>query len=130
LIHSTSTPFIGVLARCRRTGNAEVWLITAPVSSPHRAAYTPEIEAAYQELLAATGCRHIDCRDWMADGWFNRFAPSERRGWHRVYSTILAGIPFKPLEGERGRVNAAVEASGACQRPDLLDMPRPNSVFS
>lgn len=59
-----------VLARCREL-DAEVWLITAPVSSPHRAAYTPEIEAAYQELLAATGCRHIDCRDWMADGWFN-----------------------------------------------------------
>lgn len=58
-----------LLANCRKHG-AEVWLVTPPLSAPHRGTFTPAIEANYQEVLAATNCRHIDCRDWMADGWF------------------------------------------------------------
>jgi hypothetical protein len=57
------------IARCRALG-CEVVLITPPLSSPHRVNYTPVIEEAYQGVLGATGCRHIDCRDWMADDHF------------------------------------------------------------
>ena len=59
-----------ILAICRDMG-AEVWLITPPLSAPHRGTFNPELEASYQEIIAATGCRHIDCRDWMPDGWFH-----------------------------------------------------------
>lgn len=59
-----------ILAVCRDMG-AEVWLITPPLSAPHRGTFNPELEASYQEIISATGCRHIDCRDWMADGWFH-----------------------------------------------------------
>lgn len=59
-----------ILAICRDMG-AEAWLITPPLSAPHRGTFNPELEASYQEIISATGCRHIDCRDWMADGWFH-----------------------------------------------------------
>ena len=59
-----------ILVTCRDMG-AEVWLITPPLSAPHRGTFNPELEASYQEIIAATGCRHIDCRDWMPDGWFH-----------------------------------------------------------
>ncbi|MFQ3592085.1 MAG: hypothetical protein SNJ82_02720 [Gemmataceae bacterium] len=58
-----------LIAKARRLG-AEVWLMTPPLSLAHRQHYTPEIESAYQALLAGTGCRHLDCRDWMEEEHF------------------------------------------------------------
>jgi len=58
-----------LIATARQLG-AEVWLMTPPLSTPHRQQYTAAIESAYQELLAGTGCRHLDCRDWMEDQYF------------------------------------------------------------
>jgi hypothetical protein len=58
-----------LLGKARRL-DAEVWLVTPPLSRPHREHYGPEIESAYRELLAKTGCRHVDCRDWMGDKHF------------------------------------------------------------
>lgn len=58
-----------MIARCRESG-IEPWLMTTPVSSPHRAIYDETIEAKYQQVLAAFDCRHIDSRDWIADAYF------------------------------------------------------------
>ena len=58
-----------LIAKAQALG-AEVWLVTPPLSSPHRALYTPAIESAYQAILERTGCRHVDCRDWMGDEHF------------------------------------------------------------
>jgi hypothetical protein len=57
------------VARCREFG-CEVILLIPPMCSTHRAGFTPEIDAAAREMMLATGCRHVDTRDWMADEFF------------------------------------------------------------
>lgn len=86
-----------LVATCREHG-AEVWLVTPPLSAPHRGTFTPAIEARYQEILAATLCRHIDCRDWMADGWFldsHHLGPEGGLAFTRRFSRegLLASAP-------------------------------------
>ncbi len=62
-----------VVNRCRANG-IHVLLVGVPVSLPHRSAYTPEIEAAYQAhmrgMVAAFGCRFVDYRDRIPDELF------------------------------------------------------------
>jgi hypothetical protein len=58
-----------LVERARQMG-AEVWLVTPPLSSPHRANYTPDIESTYEHIITQTNCLHLDCRDWMPDTAF------------------------------------------------------------
>ena len=62
-----------MLDRCRSAG-IRVVLLGMPTCSPHRAGYTPPIEADYdgyiQKLVAEYGCRYVDGRDWVPDAMF------------------------------------------------------------
>jgi hypothetical protein len=62
-----------MLGRCRDNG-IRVILLGIPTCSPHRAAYTPEIEAAYdgyiRKLMAEYDCLYVDGRAWVPDTLF------------------------------------------------------------
>lgn len=62
-----------MLGRCREAG-IKVILLGIPTCSPHRAAYTPEIEAAYdgyiRTLMAGYDCLYVDGRAWVPDTLF------------------------------------------------------------
>jgi hypothetical protein len=62
-----------VLARCKTEGIGVV-LLGIPACSAHRAAVTPDIDAAYRGYLdrvcRESGCRFVDARDWVADADF------------------------------------------------------------
>lgn len=62
-----------VLQRCDAIG-ARVLLVGVPVTSACRSTYTPEIDAAYRDLLAGVvrkhGCRFVDYRDRLPDSLF------------------------------------------------------------
>jgi hypothetical protein len=61
------------LGRCRAEGIGVV-LLGIPVTSAHRAEYTPEIRAAYGAYLdrvcRESGCRFVDASDWVPDRLF------------------------------------------------------------
>jgi hypothetical protein len=59
-----------VVATCRGRG-CEVWLLSPPYTALHRSAFTPDIDGPFHDALASLGCRHIDGRDWLADGYFS-----------------------------------------------------------
>jgi hypothetical protein len=62
-----------LLERCRSQGVA-VLLLGVPVSSPHRRAYTPEVDERYRdylrELTQRYGCTYSDWRDALPDEYF------------------------------------------------------------
>jgi hypothetical protein len=62
-----------ILTHCRRH-SIDVLLLGIPVSSRHRALYTPQIEADFQSYLRQVeqtwGCRYVDCRDQSPDWLF------------------------------------------------------------
>lgn len=105
-----------ILARCRAEG-IEVVLIGVPVSEPHRAQYTPAIEAAYrahlQGLCTRFGCRYVDYRAKVPDGLFmdNHHASPEGSVW---ISRLLAVDLVAPVwEGREPRgLDTASVASG------------------
>jgi hypothetical protein len=59
-----------VIATCRGRG-CEVWLLSPPYTALHRSAFTTDIDGPFHAAIASLGCRHLDGRDWLADGYFS-----------------------------------------------------------
>jgi len=92
--------------RCRAAG-AEVMLVTPPVTALLRGCYTPAIEQAYQallrELTAELGCRHVDCRDWLPDGFFSDVHHVTPQGGERFTRLFARRVLVPPARsGSRG----------------------------
>jgi hypothetical protein len=89
-----------MLARCRSAG-IKVILLGIPTCSPHRAGYTPAIEAAYDEfiqrLVTEYGCRYVDGRDWIPDALFRDTLHVDVDGGklftRRLAREVLKGLP-------------------------------------
>jgi hypothetical protein len=93
--------FKDMVRRCREAG-CEVVALSPPVSSLQRAAYTPEIEAAYRAVIDELGCRHVDCRGWMEDGYF----------YDSHHLTALGAVHFTRLLTQRVLAPARALAGG------------------
>jgi hypothetical protein len=88
-----------MLDRCRSAG-VRVVLLGVPTCSPHRAGYTPPIEAEYdayiQRLVVEYGCRYVDGRDWVPDAMFRDTLHVDVEGGKR-FTRRLAREVLKPL---------------------------------
>jgi hypothetical protein len=89
-----------MLGRCRDAG-IHVILLGIPTCSPHRAAYTPEIESAYdgfiQRLVGEYQCRYVDGRAWVPDTLFLDTLHVDADGGklftRRLAQEVLKGLP-------------------------------------
>jgi hypothetical protein len=87
-----------MLERCREHGIRPI-LVGVPVTQPHRAAYTPPIEAAFQMYVHAIvqrfGCSFVDYRAQVPDAFFSdnhHLLPDEGGLYfsHRLACEVLA----------------------------------------
>ena len=89
-----------MLGRCRAAG-VRVVLLGIPTCSPHRAEYTPPIEAAYdgyvRRVAAEYDCLYVDGRDWVPDTLFRDTLHVDVEGGklftRRLANEVLKGLP-------------------------------------
>ena len=104
--------------RCREHG-MDLVLFGVPVSSFHRQAYTPDVEAAFRaqmdRLTRAGGCRFVDCRDQVPDGLFRDVHHLLPEGG-RFFSRKLAHDVLAPVWHARHRPSPATLANQTVAR--------------
>lgn len=112
----TSARAFEAMVRLCRAHGAEPVLLAVPLTSAHRACYTPEIEASFQTYLrglcATYGCRFVDERASLPDHFFIDHHHGSKAG-KRVFSRRLSVEVLAPLCGstEDGALAASRSAS-------------------
>jgi hypothetical protein len=95
-----------IVTRCRQE-QIEVILVGAPVSSPHRALYTPAIESEFQACMARLtsqrGCRFLDWRDRFADELFVDNHHLFREGALAFSADLVNELDHQPVAQARER---------------------------
>lgn len=110
---TSARAFEAMIRRCRAHG-AEPVLLAVPLTSAHRACYTPEIEASFQQyvrgLCAKYECRFVDYRTALPDHFFIDHHHGSKAG-KRVFSRRLSVELLAPLCGSAKEATLAVGPS-------------------
>lgn len=86
-----------LIARCR-DANVHVLLVAVPLSTPHRALYTPVIETEFRRYLASLNAPFLDYRNALADSLFaDHHHLNDKGGRHftqRFVTEVLASSTY------------------------------------